>query len=149
MKEHATTICIPCNPPQDIKELDIKTERYWKIGLHTNQAYLGRSVIVLNRHLEDYFDTTEEEQKEFNNIAKNLRNVLKNTFGAEMINYSSLGNEVRHVHWHLIPRYSKPVVFEGITFEDKRWGKNYSPYEDLLIPKATLYDIRDEIKKRI
>ncbi len=149
MKENTTNICIPCDPPNDIQELDIKKGEYWKIGLHPNQAYLGRSVVILNRHIEDYFDTTLSEQKELNNLAKTLRNVLKDTFGADHLNYASLGNEVRHVHWHIIPRYSKSVVFGGITFEDKRWGNNYAPYENLLVPKAVLYDIRDEIKKRL
>ncbi|MCL5438382.1 MAG: HIT family protein [Patescibacteria group bacterium] len=115
--------------------------------MQEDQYYLGRCVILLKRHLEDFFDINENELKELFKITKNLRDVVKKVFGADMFNYATLGNVERHVHLHFIPRYSKKVVFKGIAFEDKNWGKNYAPYnKNFKIPKNVLMKIKDTIK---
>jgi diadenosine tetraphosphate (Ap4A) HIT family hydrolase len=152
MKEalNSSSNCEPCNPPEQWKELDIKEYEHWRVGLHSNQVYLGRSVVVLKRHEEDFFDTTQEEQKEFLEIGKQMRDALREAFDPDLLNYSTLGNEVRHVHWHLVPRYERPVEFDGMIFEDKMRGKNWTPYDKgFLLPKKNLFDIRDQIKSAL
>ncbi len=38
-------------------------------------------------------------------------------------------------------------AFGGFTFDDKRWGQNYSPYDkEFKIPDQILFAIRDAIK---
>ena len=142
--------CEPCNPPEQFKELDIKEYEHWKVGLHSNQAYLGRSVIVLKRHTEDFFDTTQEEQQELLKVGKDVRDAIRTVFQPDLMNYSTLGNIVRHVHWHVVPRYEKPMEFGGVVFEDKMWGENWTPYDKgFTLPKKTLFDIRDKIKSAL
>ncbi len=141
--------CDFCNPDSN-KELKIREYRYWTVSLHPNQYYLGRCMIILNRHAEDFFDIEKNELGEVFEIAKQLRNAVKELFDANMFNYASLGNIIRHVHLHFIPRYRKEVSFEGIVFEDKRWGDNYAPYDrDFRIPKGVLLKIKDEIKSKL
>lgn len=119
------------------------------MDLAINQRYLGKCIIRLRRHLEDFFDINEEELKEFFVITKRLRNVIKEIFGADMFNYATLGNVVRHVHLHFIPRYSKSTTFLGVTFEDENWGDNYWPHRDFQIPKKVQLAIRDKIRERL
>ncbi|PIP22120.1 MAG: hypothetical protein COX38_02370 [Candidatus Nealsonbacteria bacterium CG23_combo_of_CG06-09_8_20_14_all_39_25] len=106
-------------------------------------------MIRLRRHPEDFFDINEEELKELFEITKKLRDVIKEIFGADIFNYATFGNVVRHVHLHFIPRYSKKVNFLGITFEDERWGQNYAPYNKFKISKEVESEIIDKIKKII
>ena len=67
-------------------------------------------------------------------------------FGANLFNYASLGNDIRHLHIHFIPRYDHEVIFQNKKFKDERWNKNYSPYpEDFNISP----DIIEKIKQKI
>lgn len=141
--------CEFCNLKEEFKELTIKEYKYWIVDLAINQRYLGKCIIRLRRHLEDFFDINEEELKEFFVITKRLRNVIKEIFGADMFNYATLGNVVRHVHLHFIPRYSKSTTFLGVTFEDENWGDNYWPHRDFQIPKKVQLAIRDKIRERL
>lgn len=142
--------CSVCLDPNPYAQWDIKDYSFWKVGLHPNQYYLGRSVVLLKRHTEDLFQITDTERNELFEIGRILRDVLIKTFGADMINYSSLGNEERHLHVHFIPRYSHPVMFDNVTFIDERWGKNPSPYnKDFTIEKQTKEKIRDAIRSRL
>lgn len=121
--------CGMCVPDPKYRKYFINEYEFWKVELHSNQFYLGRSVIILKRHLEDMMDLNNNESEELFAIGKKLRDAIAYSFRADMFNYASLGNEMRHVHLHIVPRYAKPVKFDGHTFEDKRWGKNYSGYD--------------------
>ncbi|HRN70583.1 MAG TPA: HIT family protein [Candidatus Woesebacteria bacterium] len=118
--------CIFCT--KKTSHLLIKEYTYWTVYLNINQSYLGWCEVVLKDHKEDMFDCTEKELKELFTVVNNLRQVTKQLFSPDMFNYSSLGNQVKHVHLHFIPRYSSPVTFSDHEFHDDRWGKNYSPY---------------------
>ena len=64
-----------------------------------------------------------------------------------MFNYATLGNVVNHVHLHLIPRYKEEMIFDGITFKDKNWGRNYASYDTgFTIPEEATLRIRDRLK---
>ena len=143
--------CKYCNPSKEFEKWQIRKFKYWTIYLSTNQCYLGRCVVKLNRHLEDFFSINKQERAEFFKIVKELRDVIRLLFGAELFNYAFLGNVVRHLHLHFIPRYSKEVgIGWGYIFRDERWGKNYTPYDyEFKTPKDALFLIRDKIKKRI
>ncbi len=49
------------------------------------------------------------------------------------MNYAAMSNVSPKIHVHCIPRYKEPRIFEGMTFVDTRWGKNYAPYDKLFI----------------
>lgn len=101
---------------------------YWRIELHTNQCYLGRSVVILKRHVEDLSEINDDERNELFKIMRNLKNTLTIAFKPDLLNYASLGNKTNHLHLHVIPRYYGPIQFAGQTFIDSRWGHNPSPY---------------------
>jgi len=54
-----------------------------------------------------------------------------------------------HVHWHARPRYSKPVVFEGIEFEDKEFGHHYARHTDREVSTEIFKKIINEIQNNL
>ncbi len=142
--------CDLCNPPKVYAEWKIKGYKNWTIYIHPNQSYLGRCFVVLNRHIEDFFDTEKEELLQYFSVVRDLRDAAKSLFKPDMFNYSVLGNDKIHVHLNFVPRYSEPRVFSGFKFVDNRWGSNYSPYDkDFKVPDNVLSDIREALKSRL
>lgn len=119
--------CSMCSEPEEFKKFNIKEYEFWRVQLHSNQCYLDRCIIILKHHLEDLFDISEEERDELFQIGKELRGAQIKAFSANMVNYYSLGNETRHLHLHVIPRYNKPREFTGVTFTDDRWATTLLP----------------------
>ena len=71
-------------------------------------------------------------------------------FNPDRLNHANLQNEWHHLHLHVIPRYAAPRIFDGITFVDEKWGKNYAPYnKDFKLFETTLFEIRDAIKRKL
>lgn len=102
---------------------------YWDVRLNPNQKYLGRCAVVLKRPCASLSEVTQEEMRDFLQVIKNLETLLKETFGATMFNWACSMNHAYQVnppnpqvHWHMIPRYIRPVEFKGKIFRDERFG---------------------------
>ena len=128
----------------------IKEYIYWTVYVHENQSYLGRCVIWCKRdNALDLTDTTPVEQNELFIILKDLCKASKESFKPDRFNYAFLGNGVRHLHCHFVPRYESSRIFRGITFEDKLWGHNYKTDHNFVTPPKLLNQVRDELKKAL
>ncbi len=135
------------DPYQNFK---IKEYVYWSTYLHENQSYLGRCYVWCKR--KDAFDlpdATPDEQIEVFEILRELEGNLIDIFGADMLNYAFLGNITHHLHGHIIPRYSKPIEFDNVTFVDDRWGKNYLTNPDFKISEVLVQKIKQTIIERL
>ncbi len=142
--------CGLCYIPEKYRDLTIAEFDLWKCNLHESQVYPGRSLIILKRHVEDIFDITREEKRELEVIIRGFKRAVGEVFCTDMFNYAALGNTVRHAHLHFIPRYSHPLEYGGVIFEDRNQGQNYAPYDkNFLVPKPVLLGIRDLIRDRL
>lgn len=140
--------CKFCN--RDNKNLVIKEYKYWTLELCYNQVYLGRCLVILKRHTEDLFNINKDEAKELFDISKSTRDTLAELFSPDLFNYGSLGNFIKHVHLHIIPRYSKPRLFDEMEFIDTNWGDLYYPYDkNFKVPDDILVKIVNGIRENI
>ena len=127
----------------DLSKYKIKEYKYWEVFIHQNQSYFGRCVVWCKRDdALDLTDATKEEREELFLILRELREALIKTFQPDWFNYSFLGNNIRHLHCHFIPRYAKPKIFEGIKFEDKLFGHNWKTDHSFITPESVLEKIR-------
>jgi diadenosine tetraphosphate (Ap4A) HIT family hydrolase len=136
---------------EDFSKNLIKQYKYWDVFVAQNQSYLGRCVVWCKReNALDLTDATEEEREELFYILKSLKDTVYNVFKSDWFNYSFLGNLVRHLHCHFVPRYAAERVFEGMTFRDELYGKNWKTDNDFIIPEESLMKIKglliDELK---
>lgn len=128
----------------------IKEYAHWVIHISEEQNYLGRCIVWCKR--ENALDLTEvtiEEREELFVALNELKAALTKAFNADWFNYAFLGNGVRHLHCHFIPRYEKKREFEGVTFEDKLWGHNYKTDRNFKISPEVLAAIQLKIKEAI
>ncbi len=72
--------------------------------LHDDQFLPGWTLLVLKRHATELYHLSPEERaglvEEVNAVAR----ALAGAFGARKMNYALLGNQIPHIHWHVVPR---------------------------------------------
>lgn len=138
-KYHAN--CMPCTPSQDDPGT-IAFTHHWKIVYVPNQAYLGRIVMISQRHFGTYEEMTDEEAAEYREIFKTLLPALQKTFKVTHFNVAYLmnmaynaskpepafkdGQPDPHFHWHVIPRYDGTRQFGEEVFEDPDFGNSFN-----------------------
>ncbi|MBX3236643.1 MAG: HIT family protein [Nitrospiraceae bacterium] len=83
--------------------------------LHDDQFFPGWTVLVLQRHATELFHLTSAERARLIEDVSAMAGVLSDIFQAAKINYELLGNQLPHIHWHLIPRLHRdPAPLEPV-----------------------------------
>ena len=118
---------------------------FGSLFLHRNQIYLGRCLYVSNIHVGSF---PHIDYKLFVNLNKEMLSIcvlLERIFQPDLINFASLGNSIRHFHYHIIPRYRY----------DPKWGSPPWPaaekeltetgYQRVIATiRTSLYDLGDQ-----
>jgi len=99
-----TAGCVMCARVADEGPLfiaDLGTSRAY---LNEDQFFPGWVFVVLTRHAVELYDLEAGERaamiEEVNRVAQALARVYRPV----KMNYELLGNQVPHIHWHLVPR---------------------------------------------
>jgi diadenosine tetraphosphate (Ap4A) HIT family hydrolase len=83
--------------------------------LHEDQFFPGWTVVVLKRHATELFHLAPTERIQLMEEVSRAAKALAETFEAKKINYELLGNQLPHIHWHVIPRLaSDPAPLEPV-----------------------------------
>jgi diadenosine tetraphosphate (Ap4A) HIT family hydrolase len=72
--------------------------------LHADQFFPGWTFLVLKRHATELFHLEPAERDELMAEVSRVAAVLATVFQARKMNYELLGNQIAHIHWHLVPR---------------------------------------------
>ena len=103
-----------------------------KAYLFDDQFFPGWTVLVLNRHATELFDLTKDERSRLIEEVSEVAQALTMAFEPVKINYELLGNQLPHIHWHVIPRLAgDPAPREAV------WAVKHEPKR---LPPDELYE---------
>jgi diadenosine tetraphosphate (Ap4A) HIT family hydrolase len=90
--------------------------------LHDDQFFPGWTILVLKRHATELYDLTPEERAALIEEVSRTAQALASVYGARKINYALLGNQIPHIHWHVMPRLAgDPAPDEPV------WSHRHEP----------------------
>lgn len=138
MTAHNCPACSGAWPRRDHHLTDLGLS---KVYLHDDQFFPGWTVVVFQHHATELFHLAPTERiqlmEEVNLIAK----TLAQTYQARKVNYELLGNQLPHIHWHLIPRLATdPNPLEPV------WKIKHKP---VLLSEHTLQNALQRLKQAI
>ncbi len=80
-------------------------------ALYPDQAYRGRCLVTLREHYTELFQLTPAMRIAFLEDVTRIAGALHHALNPVKMNYELLGNQVPHMHWHLIPRFREDGQF--------------------------------------
>jgi len=90
--------------------------------LFDDQFFPGWTVLVLKRHARELFDLSRDERSRVIEEVTSVAGALAEVFKPVKINYGLLGNQLPHIHWHVVPRLADdPAPREAV------WGVEHEP----------------------
>jgi diadenosine tetraphosphate (Ap4A) HIT family hydrolase len=109
--------CPFCTLPQSQNELENNTA---KAIYDLYPVQKGHLLIVPKRHIQSYFDATEDEILGIHQLIKQGKDIIDKKYNPDGynigVNIGEYGGQtVMHLHFHLIPRYKGDI-------EDPRGG---------------------------
>ena len=134
----------------EMNETMITKFSHWVVYLSKNQYYLGRMVVVLNRHgPEKTTDLSKKEWDELKNILDNLTNALNFLYKCDLVQYiASQMRDRYHFHIYIVPRYKNSIFFYKTEFKEQ-WGTPAFPTPKKEFDKKILIQIIKDIKPKI
>ena len=92
----------------EIPSYTIYEDEIAKAFLDINPVTNGHNLIIPKKHYDNIYDIEPDELLHMQKVAKILMKEYKEKLGAEgftLVQNNELGQEVKHYHLHLMPRY--------------------------------------------
>ena len=70
-----------------------------------SQDYPGFLRVILNRHASEMTDLAPPEREHLMRAVFAAETAVRALFRPDKVNLASLGNQVPHLHWHVLARY--------------------------------------------
>ncbi len=73
--------------------------------------YPGFCRVIWNAHVSEFSELSSTQQQYLMQVVGCVERVVRAVMAPHKINLASLGNQVPHLHWHVIPRYADDAHF--------------------------------------
>jgi diadenosine tetraphosphate (Ap4A) HIT family hydrolase len=84
--------------------------------------FVGFCRVVWNAHVREMTDLSTSERSHLMNVVFDTESALRVLLHPHKMNLASLGNQVPHLHWHVVPRFVSdshfPEPFWGVRQRD-------------------------------
>lgn len=93
-----------------------------KVFLDITPKSNGHALVIPKQHFENMYDIDSEVQKHIEEVCKKMGNLLKEKLhctGVTRIQNNERGQEVKHYHMHLIPRYDNDKLDFSLNLENE------------------------------
>ena len=109
-------------------EREIWRGAFWRLIDAQQPDYPGYMRLVLNRHVTEVTWLAKIEREQLFKLLPVIDEQVCDRLAPQKINIASLGNQVPHMHWHIIPRWK-----DDPHFPDSIWSpvRNATPSPDL------------------
>lgn len=94
-----------------IKVCDLEASTLY---MFKEQTYKGRLLVAYKEHASEICDLTDEERNTFMKDVARAAKAMHEAFNPAKVNYGAYGDTMKHLHYHLVPKYENGPDFGGV-----------------------------------
>jgi diadenosine tetraphosphate (Ap4A) HIT family hydrolase len=132
----AVADCVLCSEDGGHK---VWADEFARVIVVADADYPGFCRVVLAQHVREMTDLPEQAQSRLMRVVLATESAQRTLLRPDKINLASFGNQVPHLHWHVIPRFADDPHFRNPTFGNRRDGK----------PRAVPADYADRLAQEL
>ena len=108
------------------------------LSVHKHQYHRGRCVLSLKDHYEELYEVEPEIYLGFMEELKNVCQLISKLFLPDKIQVAFYGDTVRHVHAHIVPKYTQledwglPFLMTSPADPDESWRETAKTLQEAL-----------------
>ena len=135
--------CPLCTPEH---ETILWQDHVCRIILVPDAGYGGFCRVIWQAHVKEMSDLSTEQRQHFMSVVFSVEEVLRDALRPDKINLASLGNQVPHLHWHVIPRFADDAHFpDPIWANTRHKGEIHAVDQAVLVQRLNLR-LREPLK---
>ena len=93
-----------------------------RVILVEDPDYPGFCRVIWGAHVKEMTDLTEPDRAHLLAVVFATEETLREVLHPDKINLASLGNQVPHLHWHVIPRFADDAHFPDPIWVVRKHG---------------------------
>lgn len=97
-----------------IKICDLENSQVY---LFKEQSHRGRVIVAHKEHVSELVDLSDSDRDAYFKEVAKVANVIHNLYQPTKVNYGAYGDTGKHLHFHLVPKYSDDEFEWGGVFE--------------------------------
>jgi len=94
----------------------------WRLVLADEPDWPGLVRIIWNEHVAELSDLSEPEAQALMAAVRQVERALRDTLAPDKVNVAILGNQVPHLHVHIVPRWRDDLTFPGSIWSRPETG---------------------------
>jgi len=124
---------IECPLCQPVSESVLWQDQRCRVILVGDADHPGFCRVAWNKHAREMTDLTKSQRGHLLTVVYAVEQALRALLQPHKINLASLGNQVAHLHWHIIPRFE-----DDAHFPDPVWAPRKRPGTPHTVEKEQL-----------
>lgn len=84
-----------------------------KVYLFKEQSHKGRVIVAHKKHVGELVELSPEERGAFFEDVARVASAIHAAFHPAKVNYGAYGDTGRHMHFHLVPKYTDEFEWAG------------------------------------
>ncbi len=106
-------------------------DEFCRVVSTATEDYPGFCRVILNQHVREMTDLEPPERERLMRVVFACEMALRRLYHPDKLNLASLGNQVPHLHWHVVARFAHDAHFpDPIWAAPRRPGKRVRQVED-------------------
>lgn len=89
---------------------------HWRVIDARDPVFPALTRVIWHAHVKEMSDLTLTERTDLMGVVFEVESIMREHLNPDKINVASLGNQVPHLHWHVIGRWH-----DDATFPDSIW----------------------------
>jgi diadenosine tetraphosphate (Ap4A) HIT family hydrolase len=126
MDPRCSQTCTAIFLPEEYRIADLSVST---AALYPDQAFRGRCLVSLREHYTELYQLTPAMRTAFLEDVSRIAGAVARALLPVKMNYELLGNQVPHMHWHLIPRFPDDGLYPKPIWESDRPQRVLEPVE--------------------
>ncbi len=108
--------CMYCEKGEKLNNAAIKIcdLQVSELYLNREQSYPGRLILVLKSHTEELYELSQNERTAFINDICSAAKAMEDLYHPGRINYGMYGDNVKHIHVHIVPKTKDGLDWNGV-----------------------------------
>lgn len=119
-------------------------DRHCRVVLVEDTPFVGFCRVVWNDHVREMTDLGDADRAHVMDVAAAVERALRDLLRPDKINLAALGNQVPHLHWHVIPRFA-----DDTHFPDPIWAPSRRPGPGRIPPPDFVAKLTEALAERL
>ncbi len=112
--QHDCPLCLP------VPEAVLWRDARCRVVSAGDADYPGFCRVVWHSHVREMTDLSCADRTHLLSVVFAVESALREVLAPPKINLASLGNQVAHLHWHVIPRFADDAHFPDAVWATRR-----------------------------